>query len=46
MIKVFATGFSFAIAIPFIILGFAWHFISYCFAKGREVCANYFEYLE
>lgn len=40
------TGISFAFAIPFIVLGFVWNFIAYCFEKGREVCNNFFEYLD
>lgn len=37
---------SFIFAIPFLIAGFVWNFIAYCFKKGREVCNNFFEYLE
>lgn len=37
---------SFVIAIPFLALGFAWKFITYCFEKGEELCKMYFDYLE
>ena len=44
--KILLTILSFIIAIPFMAMGFVWYFICYAFDKGKEVCANLFEYLE
>lgn len=41
-----AIAISFICAVPFLIIGFLWNFIAYCFNKGREVCNTFFEYME
>lgn len=44
--KIVAIIISFILALPFVLAGFAWNFITYSFEKGKEVCENYFEYLD
>ena len=44
--KILIIAISFIMALPFVIAGFVWNFITYSFNKGKEVCENYFEYLD
>lgn len=44
--KNFITAICFVLAIPFLVMGFAWYFITYCFTKGKELCETFFEFLE
>ncbi len=46
MMKTILTLLSFVLAVPFVFMGFFWYFICYGFDKGKEVCVNFFEYLE
>lgn len=44
--KISLVAFSFVTAVPFVLAGFMWGFIVYCFGKGRELCDNYVQYLD